>query len=154
MCWTSKTSTQQPDKTPMKIYLGILLLAAIAISGSTRADAEPLFLKVGNWYTISASTGEPIPISSVGALDFNSGRVKILKVAANQWCWVEYDSVSLPPDVNNRDDFKGQVLIGKERIWLNFARLITVSPTAEPDYQYYKKNYAGGVKIEPSHQEP
>jgi len=104
----------------MRYYICFVVMTALAYGGMARAsDAQP-FLKIGSTYKVSAPkiSREPFHDSSVDS----SARVKIIENRNDQWCWVEYDLVSFPPDN------KGQVVISKERIWLNFSQMTTVRP--------------------------
>jgi hypothetical protein len=130
----------------MKHYFFFVLMATMAGCGMVRADSSAPSLKEGSWYSITMPKDMTLGENVYESSDYNRATVKIISINANQWCWVEFDWVILPRD-NNGDDKKGQVVISKDRIWLNFAHVTTIRPAHEPDYKGYKDQYAGGVKV-------
>ena len=116
----------------MKIQC-VLVTAVILACGISGAQAAPPFLKVGSWYSLTASPGTPLmPVASRNPTDVTTLRVKVIEPGSGEWCLVEYDDLSGAP-----------AAVIKQREWLNFAFVTNVVPDSQPDYQ---KLYPG-VKI-------
>ncbi len=122
----------------MKIKSCFVCLVAMFICGISAAHAAPSFLKVGSWYSITASPGVPLlPQASSNPTDVSSLKVKVVELGSGEWCLVEYDFV---PSVSN-----GQpVTIYKNREWLNFDHVVNATPSNAPDY---KTVFPAGYKI-------
>ena len=137
----------------MKTWLGLALLALIALPGALRADVLP-FLASGKWYQITA--GKSIPLTAAGvrpdaSTDFNIGWVQVLQPGndTSQWTYVEFDRIDLPRDEKGEIDHRGQVTITKDRMWINFAQVTSVQPMDAPDYSKLMEKFTGGVKVVP-----
>jgi hypothetical protein len=120
----------------MKKYI-FILLAMLGVFPVIGMAKEAPFPQVGNWYTVV------MPGSTVQGTSFETQlTVKILQNTADQWCFVLSEKVTLPSSTN------GQVVVREEKFWLNFAQATSAWPSGEIDRAYYKKTYAGGLKVE------
>jgi hypothetical protein len=112
----------------MKSYVCFLMLAAVTLCGVSSAHAAPSFLKVGSWYSLTASPGTPLlPQASSNPTDVSALNVKVIELGSGEWCLVEYD---------NFTDTKGTAKsVEKRREWLNFAFVVNIRPLPQPNYQ-------------------
>jgi hypothetical protein len=120
----------------MKRYI-ITLFAILGIFPMIGVAKEAPFLRVGNWYEVE-EPGRTIQ----GTSNTSQLTLKILQISADQWYLVLSQEITLPKDTT------GQVIVREEKFWLNFAQATRAWPVGEIDLSYYKKIYAGGVKVE------
>ncbi len=124
----------------MRAILGLVLGLLIAGSSAVRAADENAFLKIGATYYVWAAPGAPAPFQESQSGKGTTATVKILQYGTNQWYWVEYDVLQIPPAKS------GAVTVYKKRRWLNFAQALSLEPGPEIDYAGL---YPQGYKIVP-----
>ncbi len=115
-----------------------LLCVAFLACGISAVHAAPSFLKVGSWYSLTASPGTPLlSTASANPTDVSGLNVKIIESGSDEWALVEYDYFG---------DAKGTpTTVEKRREWLNFAFVVNVRLLPQPDYQ----KLWPGIKIIP-----
>ena len=124
----------------MRAILGLVLGLLIASGSFVRAAQEDIFLRVGKTYYVWANPGAPSPFQDMPSGKGSTATVKILAYGTNEWCWVEYDVIVVPPAKS------GSVMVYKKRRWMNFAQAISLELGPEIDYAAL---YPQGYKIIP-----
>jgi hypothetical protein len=124
----------------MRIFFGAVLAMIMMSGGVLRAAGTgDSFLTVGATYYLGTFKDAPIPFQNTG--EASTATVKIVQYGNAQWYWVEFDEYHFPSK-----DKTGYVTIFKNRTWVNFAQVTTVSLGAETDYT---RTYPQGFKIVP-----